>query len=601
MVVGWPAADWTLLEPLLLAGELPHLAGLLDEGCFVSLATPPPHSHAAAWTTLATGMMADRHGVLADAENRPDGGGVQAAGRRSWRAPAFWEVLEGAGFSTICVGWPATAPAGRWPGIHIDERFAQATGSDFEAWAVPPDAVAPATLSGTLRDLRIHPADGLHSQLAALLPEVSAIDPRLDQRPLLLEAALAQVGTIHAVATHLAEGSWDVLCVCHDLLRLIATGQAVGDAAAETPYGRLLARAYGFQDMMLGRLMELAGPGTAVMVASAAGTAAGILAPVGIVVAGGAGIGRGASPGAALTDLAPSILARFGLRCDAEGKPIAALVPPHKELIHAGSRPIEPPRPATALMDGDMPDILDAAQVSALEQCTAERALNLAEVQLARGSARQAAATLEALRETQPGNILAMQRLVECQALRGDAQACLPLAKALLEADPQGAWGHLAMAASCVLTQDHAGAQTHMEAANQLGAGDIRVQLRLGGLHLLRGRPGEAAQSFETILALAPGRAEALYGLGVALAAQGHAAAAEEALRQSIAGENVQPLTYLQLAAVLSAQARWQESISLLMALRDQHPGLPGADAVLAEAQQGAAQQMAFAALAARR
>ena len=591
MVVGWPAADWALVEPLLHSNQLPHLASLLGRGCFVSLASPPPQSHAAAWTTLATGLLADRHGVLADAEIRPDGGGVQPSGRRSWQAPAFWEVLDGAGLSTICVGWPATAPAACWPGIHIDERFAVATGSDFDTWAMPPDAVAPATLRDALRDLRIHPADGLQSQVLSLLPEISEIDPRLDQRPLLLQATLAQVGTVHSIATHQADGAWNVLCVCHDLLRLIANHQVAGDTE-DGRYARLLTRAYVFQDMMLGRLIQLAGPNTVVMVVSAGATSQDLVATPGFLVAAGPRIATGVTQSAALTDFAPSVLAHFGLCCEVDGTPIAALFPTQIQLNHVPRLAKKLPRVATVILAGDFPDVIDSRQMSVLEQCTGERALNLAEVQMARGAVSESAATLEKLLEAQPRNIVSMQRLVECRALQGDADGCLPLAQALLETDPHSGWGHLAMGAWCVLSHDEAGAELHLERASHFGGDDIRVQLRLGGLHLLCGHSEKAARSFQTILARVPWQADALYGLGVTLAAKGDLAAAEVALRQSIVRQQVQPLAYLQLAAVLSAQARWQESIAVLTTIRRQHSRLPGLDVMLVEAQAGMAQQM---------
>ena len=142
LLVGWPAADWDAIQPLIIAGRMPHMAALAARGCAATLSVPPPDCHAALWTTLATGLLADRHGVLGDWEERWDGGGVQPAGGKSWRAPAFWEVLEEAGFATACVGWPATAPGVDWPGRHVDARFAQASGSSFETWAMLPGARA---------------------------------------------------------------------------------------------------------------------------------------------------------------------------------------------------------------------------------------------------------------------------------------------------------------------------------------------------------------------------------------------------------------------------------------------------------------------------
>lgn len=586
LVVGWPTADWDVVERLLQAGRLPHLAKLAGSGCTGRLAVPPPACEASAWTTMATGFLADRHGVLADGEVRPDGGGVGRAGLRSWHKPAFWEVLEGAGLRTICVGWPATAPGARWPGCHVDERFASATGSDFDNWAMLPDTVAPDALRDTLRELRIHPADGMRSQVAALLPEVAEMNPQDDPRPMLLEAALAQVGTLHAVATYLAEGEWDLLCVCHDLLRLIATGRPADQNFEEEPFTRLVERAHVFQDMMLGRLVQLAPEETAVIVASA-----------GWLVAAGPGIGSAVLAGAALTDLAPSILARFGLRCETDGRPLAALASGRAELTKICLPEPQARATPTSVLGGDPPDTLDLEQVAALRRLAADQAMNLAEVQIARGWLQQAAATLERLRQSQPGHMPAVQRLAECHALLNDAGACLPLAETLLEAEPGNPWGHLLMGACCVLGQDHVGARPHLDRAAALGGTQPNVALRLGGLHLLSGRPAEAAACFRQTR----GAAEGLYGLGIALSAQGETAAAADALRQSLAKQHCQPDAHRQLAIALMAEGQWRDAMAALADAEAQQPDHAEAAALLAEARSGWARDIAGKALLPRR
>ncbi|MBC7433404.1 MAG: tetratricopeptide repeat protein, partial [Rubritepida sp.] len=509
-----------------------------------------------------------------------------------WRAPAFWEVLAGDGLRTACIGWPATAPASRWPGCHVDDRFGHATGSDFDSWALPPDAVTPSSLRSTLRELRIHPADGLRDQVAALLPEASTIELRHDQRPLLLQAALAQVGTIHAAATHLAESPWDVLCVCHGLLECIVAGRQAGDALWEGPYARLLQRAYTLHDMMLGRLLQLAGPGATTMVLSVGGAGAGPHAN-GFLVAGGAGIVTGPLIGAAATDLAPSILARFGLAVASDGMPLAAITSSGQSLRPA--TPASAPEAAspTGVLGGEQADLLDSAQAGAIRHLASVRALNLAEVLLARGLVGQAADTLEGLRRSQPDNAAVLQRLAECRAMLGDADACLPLAIALLEALPTDPWGHVAMGAWHVLKQDHRGAAPHLAQAAALAPAHPLVFLRLGGLHLLRGDPAAAEAAFLVALAAEPEMADALFGLGAALAAQGRPAEAEAPLRASLTRQHLRPQAHLQLGMILMALNRWREAIGAFDVARAQQPGLKDIDAALTEARAGLAHQAA--------
>ena len=39
LIVGWDAADWQVIDPLIAAGEMPHLKRLIDGGVRSDLAT----------------------------------------------------------------------------------------------------------------------------------------------------------------------------------------------------------------------------------------------------------------------------------------------------------------------------------------------------------------------------------------------------------------------------------------------------------------------------------------------------------------------------------------------------------------------------------
>jgi predicted AlkP superfamily phosphohydrolase/phosphomutase len=42
LLVGWDAADWKIIDPLLARGEMPHLAGVIEGGARGNLATIDP-------------------------------------------------------------------------------------------------------------------------------------------------------------------------------------------------------------------------------------------------------------------------------------------------------------------------------------------------------------------------------------------------------------------------------------------------------------------------------------------------------------------------------------------------------------------------------
>ena len=64
LLLGWDAADWQVLMPLVEQGLMPSLAGLMARGAWGHLASLQPMISPMLWTTIATGMTADRHGVL---------------------------------------------------------------------------------------------------------------------------------------------------------------------------------------------------------------------------------------------------------------------------------------------------------------------------------------------------------------------------------------------------------------------------------------------------------------------------------------------------------------------------------------------------------
>ena len=63
LLIGWDAADWKVMSPLLDAGKMPALASLVDHGVMGNLATLEPPFSPMLWTSIATGHTADRHGI----------------------------------------------------------------------------------------------------------------------------------------------------------------------------------------------------------------------------------------------------------------------------------------------------------------------------------------------------------------------------------------------------------------------------------------------------------------------------------------------------------------------------------------------------------
>ncbi|MGH9457534.1 MAG: alkaline phosphatase family protein [Thermoanaerobaculia bacterium] len=101
-MIGLDGADWDLIRELIIDGRMPNLDAIIDAGTSGVVQPVQPTIAPVAWTTLATGLSPDRHGVI---------GFFQGADGRTpmtslvRRAPALWDIAPAFGRSTIAVNW----------------------------------------------------------------------------------------------------------------------------------------------------------------------------------------------------------------------------------------------------------------------------------------------------------------------------------------------------------------------------------------------------------------------------------------------------------------------------------------------------------------
>ena len=100
-------ADWDLLSELADDERLPNLRALSRGGTTGSTQTIEPTVAPLLWTTVATGLTPDRHGVL-DFIDHSRNVPIQSHSRR---APALWDIAEAFGrHSTVVNWWTAWPP-----------------------------------------------------------------------------------------------------------------------------------------------------------------------------------------------------------------------------------------------------------------------------------------------------------------------------------------------------------------------------------------------------------------------------------------------------------------------------------------------------------
>ena len=454
LILGWDAADWQVIDPLLGSGRMPNLARLLAAGVRADLRTLEPRLSPLLWTTIATGKTADRHRILNFVEPNPSGEGLRIAASTSRRTRALWNILTLRGLRVHVVGWYASHPAEPVSGICVSNLLMEGAPKSPEApWELLGGTIhGPEDVAARVARARVSPAAVERSGLRRFLPSIGRALPG-DARRSLLAKELSRMRSIHAAALEAVRAApWDCAMVFHDTIDTIGhhfmglrpPRMPNATAADLRTWGEVMDRTYCEHDRLLGELLEAAGAGTSVMLLSDHGFHSGDGRPViegcvpqgtdanaevrwhrenGVLLLAGPGFKAGAQiPAPTLLDIAPTALAALGLPVgrDMAGRVLAEAfaAPPEVSSVEswdgeagdAGEHPEDqrqdPFEAADALQQlidlGYMPAQADDKRVM-LEIARRETRFNEAVVLMTTGRAASAVPMLAALVEEYPG------------------------------------------------------------------------------------------------------------------------------------------------------------------------------------------------------
>ena len=108
-VLGLDGATWSVLDPLIEEGYLPHLKALINIGQRASLRSTIPPVTAPAWASLATGLNPGRTGVWDFFSPRGDARFVPA-NSDVFRGRAMWDYAAGQGHRCLVYNYPLLYP-----------------------------------------------------------------------------------------------------------------------------------------------------------------------------------------------------------------------------------------------------------------------------------------------------------------------------------------------------------------------------------------------------------------------------------------------------------------------------------------------------------
>jgi len=182
LFVGWDAADWKIIDPLLARGEMPHLAALLAHGVRANSSTIYPPLSPMVWTSIATGKRPNKHGIHGFIEPTEDGLGVRPVSNLGRKTKAFWNILNQEEKNCIVVGWWPSHPAEPIRGAMVSNHFPLTT-ADKPDRPLAPGTISPPALAERLAELRVHPSELTGDILRLFMPDWQQVDQGQRQEP----------------------------------------------------------------------------------------------------------------------------------------------------------------------------------------------------------------------------------------------------------------------------------------------------------------------------------------------------------------------------------------------------------------------------------
>lgn len=175
LLIGWDAADWKIIGPLIAKGEMPSLKSLIDRGVYGNMSTMNPPYSPMLWSTVATGKTPDKHGVLGFIEILPNLKGIRPVSASSRKSRALWNIFHNQGLKSNLVGWWPSFPAEPINGNIVSDRFQKVKKNPNEKSPIIRGTVHPPELLKEISDLRFFPWEITEAHILPFIPNAAGI------------------------------------------------------------------------------------------------------------------------------------------------------------------------------------------------------------------------------------------------------------------------------------------------------------------------------------------------------------------------------------------------------------------------------------------
>jgi len=274
LLIGWDAADWRAIDPLIAEGKMPNLKKLIEGGVRGNLATLQPILSPMLWSSIATGKRPYKHGIHGFSEPDPVSGAIRPVTNLSRKSKAIWNIFNQEDKNTITVGWWPSNPAEPLSkGVMVSNDYQRTNTAKLADWKMPPNTVHPERLNDVLEKIRFHPEELTADDFAHFIPALVGMDEeeikKVEKDPRLqsLGKIIADCTSIHSATTALMQNEpWDLLCVYYDAIDHFGHGfmkyhppqRPNVDDWDYKIFNYVIEAGYRYHDLLLGTLIHLA-------------------------------------------------------------------------------------------------------------------------------------------------------------------------------------------------------------------------------------------------------------------------------------------------------------------------------------------------------
>jgi tetratricopeptide (TPR) repeat protein len=626
LLVGLDGADWDILDPLIAAGRLPHIARLVREGARGRLQTITPMLSPVIWTSMATGVLPGRHGIVDFVATAGAGSNPVPVTSSLRKVKAFWNILSDNGLSVGVVGWWASYPAEPVSGFVVTDRVAyQLFRAPIRNEGERPGKVYPPDIDADVRSMTRHPesiGDGDLSPFIRLGDDPAALSPDDQQRVEGLRTLLA-AGDSYAAITEALAGRFrpDLTAfylegtdtVSHLFMPFAPPPLEGTSSSARMRFGGAVDAYYRHADAMLGRLVEAVQP-TVVILCSDHGFRTGDKRPLtdsrigyaqaadwhrryGVIVLHGEPFRRGEEiREASILDLTPTLLVLFGLPVaeDMDGRPLLAAF--REEFLRSYPVRYLPTYEGETIV---RLRVEDGGTATSGSTGTAPPASG-GDAPVANGAGEASSETAGSAPPADPaGERALVERLRSLGYLsqdsasshnnrglillgRGDYDGAIREFEQAIGDTPGGNMGRYNLARTHYMKGNVEPAEAILRDLLERQPSSKEAENLLGNIAMNRGRLAEAERHLRRALEIEPRFTDALNSLGLLHEAQGRPEEALEQFRRVIALDPEYAEAYNNLGLVHQGLGRLEESVSAFRKAIAADPGFAGSYSNLA-------------------